>query len=188
MSVELPHSDDAVHKATGKTWDEWKAILDNWGGPDKPHPEIATYLVDDHGVSSWWAQGVTVGYERLIGRREAGQRNDGTYSASVSKTINASAETIHAALADDALRARWLEEGVLRLRSASAPKSVRFDDLEAGIIIAAFLTAKGDTKASLQIQAEKLTSKVAGEEWKAAWKPRLANLATHLGQRKGPNS
>lgn len=180
MSTEMPHSDAAVNKATGKNWDEWRALLDAWGASGKSHTEIAKYLVEEHGVDGWWAQGITVGYERLIGRRQAGQRNDGSFSASVSKTINASVEDVHAALADDTQRSQWLEDGVASFRTASAPKSVRFDDLEAGIIIAVFLTAKGDGKTSLQVQAEKLASKEAGEEWKAAWKPRLTKLAEYV--------
>ncbi len=177
MTAEMPHSDAAVAKATGKTWSEWRSLLDAWDAPTKTHTEIAQYLVEEHGVDGWWAQGITVGYERMIGRRQVGQRNDGSFSASVSKTINASAEKVHAALTDEGLRNQWLEDGIVTFRTASAPKSVRFDDLEAGVIIAAFLTAKGDDKTSLQIQAEKLASKEAGEEWKAEWKPRLAKLA-----------
>lgn len=180
MSYELPHSDDAVRKATHKTWDEWKTIIDAWGGANKPHPEIATFLTDDQGLDGWWAQGVTVGYERMIGRRAVGQSNDGSYSASVSKTINASAEMVHAALADDEQRSQWLEGGLVSLRTASAPKSVRFDDHEAGVIIAAFLSVKGKEKTSLQLQVEKLPSKEAGDVWKAAWKTRLAMLAGFL--------
>ncbi len=102
------------------------------------------------------------------------------FSASVSKTINASAEKVHAALADDEKCGQRLDDGVVSFRTASAPKSARFDDLEAGIIIAAFLTAKGDEKTSLQVQAEKLASKEAGEEWKAAWKPRLTKVAEYV--------
>lgn len=184
MTAEMPHSDAAVSKSTGKNWDEWRTLLDGWGAPEKSHTEIAKYLVEDHSIDGWWAQGITVGYERLIGRRETGQRNDGSFSASVSKTINASAEEVHAALADEAQRSQWLEDGVVNFRTASTPKSVRFDDLEAGIIIAAFLTAKGDDKTSLQIQAEKLPSKEAGEEWKSAWKPRLAKLTEFLSRNK----
>lgn len=180
MSAEMPHSDAAVSKSTGKNWTEWKTVLDDWGGAEKSHTEIAAWLVGEHGIDGWWAQGVTVGYERLIGRREVGQRNDGSFSASASKTINASAERVYTALSDESARSQWLDDGVVNFRTGSAPKSARFDDLEAGIIIAFFFTAKGDTKTSLQVQAEKLPSKEAGEEWKSAWKPRLAKLAEYL--------
>lgn len=180
MAAEMPHGNEAVLKSTGKSWEEWHALLDVWSAADKSHTEIARYLVDEHCLDGWWAQGVTIGYERQIGRRAVGQRNDGLFSASVSKTINANIEAVHAAIADEGQRSEWLGDDVVNFRTASVPKSVRFDDLEADIIIAVFLTAKGDNKTSLQIQAEKLASKEAGEEWKTAWKPRLARLAEHL--------
>ena len=179
MTTEMPQSDDAIQRATGKNWSEWRALLDAWGGVDKPHPEIATYLVDEHGVDGWWAQGVTVGYERMIGRREVGQRNDGSYSASASKTVNASIENVHAALVHAATRAMWLPEGVVEFRTASGTKSARFDDLEAGVIIAFHLTHKGN-KTAVQVQADKFASQDAADAWKAAWKPRLNDLAKHF--------
>ncbi len=57
-------SDEAIRQGSGKTWAEWVEILDTWGAADKQHKEIARY-VSDLGVDGWWAQGVTVGYERI---------------------------------------------------------------------------------------------------------------------------
>lgn len=182
MTVEMPQTDEAIRRATGKGWDEWRQVLDAWDSPQKTHTEIAAYLARELGVADWWAQGVTVGYERLIGRREAGQRNDGTYSASVSKTIAADIERVHAALVDDAARAAWLGDGVVRFRTASPPKSARFDDLEHGMIIAFFLTGKGADKCAVQVEATKLASADAGDAWKAAWRPRLQALAEYLAR------
>lgn len=177
MSAEMPHTDETVLKNTGKNWSDWKAVIDKWGGAEKSHTEIAAYLVDEHQVEGWWAQSVTVGYERAIGRRQAGQRNDGSFSASVSKTINASAVDIHAALVDDARRSTWLADGVVRYRTGSAPKSARFDDLGVGQIVAFFLNAKGESKTSVAIQCEKFATQDDADAWKAAWKPRLNDLA-----------
>lgn len=176
MTIEMPQSDDAIQRATGRTWAEWRDALDAWHAADKPHPEIAAWLVDECGVDGWWAQGVTVGYERMIGRRVVGQRNDGSYSASASKTVNANVEEVHAALVDPTRRSEWLAEGIVGFRTASGVKSARFDDLEAGVIIAFHLTDKGD-KTSVQVQADKLASQEAVDAWKAAWKPRLHDLA-----------
>jgi hypothetical protein len=39
-------SDEAVKTATGKSWDEWVAILDAGGSRDKPHAEIVRWLYD----------------------------------------------------------------------------------------------------------------------------------------------
>lgn len=178
MTVQLPQSDSAIRNATGMGWDEWRAILDDWGAADREHAEIARYVATEHGVPDWWAQGVTVGYERMIGRREAGQRNDGSYSASASKTVAVPIETVHQALIDDAQRSQWLGEGILTLRTQT-PKSARFDEPESGLVVAFFLTAKGD-KTAVQAQADNIASADASAAWKVIWKERLSALASYL--------
>ena len=37
-------SDAAVRKATGKSWDEWFAVLDSEGADALPHKQIARLL------------------------------------------------------------------------------------------------------------------------------------------------
>ncbi len=65
-------SDKTIIAKTGKTSDEWHAILDGWDAPAKGHPAIASYLEQEHGLSGWWAQSVTVRYEYARGlRRDA---------------------------------------------------------------------------------------------------------------------
>lgn len=62
-------SNEAVKKATGRTWSEWFRILDNAGAKKLPHPEIAEWLEAKKKVSSWWSQMVTVEYEYARGLR-----------------------------------------------------------------------------------------------------------------------
>src|SRR4051812_26250564 len=57
-------SDEAVAKATGQGWDHWFALLDAWAARDHNHTEIARYVASDLHIGDWWAQMVTVGYER----------------------------------------------------------------------------------------------------------------------------
>jgi len=63
-------SDKTIIAKTGKTTDEWHAILDGWDAPSKGHPAIARYLEHEHGLSGWWAQTVTVRYEYARGLRK----------------------------------------------------------------------------------------------------------------------
>ena len=63
-------SEGAVRNKTGKGWAEWFAILDAWDAPSKGHTRSATYLREEHGVSPWWAQAVTVRYEWERGLRK----------------------------------------------------------------------------------------------------------------------
>ena len=178
MNTQLPQTDAAIKNATGKDWDEWRAILDAWGAADRNHTEIARYVATEHNVPDWWAQGVTVGYERMIGRREAGQRNDGSYSASASKTVNAPIATVHQALVDDVARSTWLGADVLHLRTQT-PKSARFDEPASGFIVAFFLTAKGE-KTAVQAQADNIPTAEVSAAWKEVWKERLAALAAYM--------
>src|SRR3712207_3275274 len=62
-------SDDAVRRATGRGWDEWFAVLDAWDAAEHEHKAIATWLGSEHGVPGWWAQGITVEYEKARGLR-----------------------------------------------------------------------------------------------------------------------
>lgn len=63
-------SDETVIAKTGKATEEWNTILDGWDAPSKGHPAIARYLEQEHGLSGWWAQTVTVRYEYARGLRK----------------------------------------------------------------------------------------------------------------------
>ena len=90
-------SDDAVRAATGRSSQEWFALLDVAGAGGWPHQQIAAWLVTEHGVDGWWAQGVTVRYEQARGRRRPGQRPDGTYSVTASVTLPGELEAVRVA-------------------------------------------------------------------------------------------
>jgi hypothetical protein len=172
-------SDEAIQRGSGKTWPEWCQVLDAWGAAEKPHDEIARH-VEELGVDGWWAQAVTVGYERLIGRRAVGERADGNFSTSASKTVPAGIAEHFAAWVDDRRRDEWLAQGTLSLRTAQDGKSARFDDNEYGGIIGLHFTDKGEAKSSVGIQIEKLASRDDIPERKATWKTRLDDLSAYL--------
>lgn len=54
-------SDEAMRSRSGRTIGEWLEILDAWDASKRKHPEIACWLVAEHGIGGWWAQSVTVG-------------------------------------------------------------------------------------------------------------------------------
>ena len=87
-------SEEAVRKATGKSWEDWFAVLNAIKAAELSHPAIAGKLYDDYGVEGWWAQMIAVEFERSIGRRETGQRCDGTYAASSSKTLQGGMDAV----------------------------------------------------------------------------------------------
>ncbi|MBI2907701.1 MAG: hypothetical protein HYX92_08615 [Chloroflexi bacterium] len=55
---------------TGKGWDEWFALLDEWGARDKGHRKTARYLLDQHGTAPWWSQAIAIRYEWDRGLRK----------------------------------------------------------------------------------------------------------------------
>jgi hypothetical protein len=102
-------TDAAVAAKTGRTWRQWVDALDADGAAAMTHRDIAAMLHSKHHVGDWWAQTVTVGYERIKGLRERGQRRNGTYEATKSRTYNVPVAALFDAWADHASRRRWLD-------------------------------------------------------------------------------
>lgn len=94
---------EAMRGATGRGHQDWRDLLDAVGAREWTHKATAQWLVDEHGVSGWWAQGITVDYEQARKGREPGQRADGTFSTQKARTIPgdrlAALDTVAAALA-----------------------------------------------------------------------------------------
>ena len=172
-------SDQALIEGTGVDWMTWLAILDERDATSLDHAAIANLLVKEFGVDGWWAQSITVGYEQERGMREPGQRADGTYSAHASKTLPVDAPTAFEWVADADRQQEWLAEMTLTQRSASPPKSVRFDASD-GTRVLFYISAKGEGKTAVQVEVAKLATAEDAAAAKDAWKERLARLAAAL--------
>lgn len=143
---------EAVRRSTGRTRDEWFALLDDVGATGWRHPAIAAWLVD-HGVDGWWAQSITVGYEQARGMREPGQRPDGRFEASATRTLPVPTDVTLSWLTDPELRGRWLDVEP-EVRSTRAVKSVRWSWPGGARVTLHVLPAPGDrTRLSVQHSA-----------------------------------
>ena len=171
-------SDEAVKAKTGCAWERWVYALDKLGAADLPHREIARIVHEKYKIGGWWAQTVTVGYERIRGLRAIGQRRDGAYEASKSKTIAVPVGTLYRAFRDARIRKRWLDVPVT-VRTATVDKAVRFG-WEDGTIVQTYFTAKGKAKSAVAIQHVKLKDKAATERLKAFWGEKLGTLAVRM--------
>lgn len=78
---------DAMRAATGRDHEAWRALLTEAGALTWDHASTARWLIDEQGVDPWWAQGITVDFEQACKGRLPGQRADGTFSASITRTI-----------------------------------------------------------------------------------------------------
>jgi hypothetical protein len=172
-------SDDRIKSQTGHTWGEWVRLLDAEGAATMAHRDVARIVHDKFEVADWWSQTVTVGYERLKGRRERGQRMDGAYEVSKSKTFGVPVGVLFDAFADTARRRRWLDGIDAKVRTATAPKSMRLQWPD-GTIVALWFTSKGAAKSNLALAHTKLSSRAALEKAKGEWAERLDALARLL--------
>jgi uncharacterized protein YndB with AHSA1/START domain len=170
----LTMSDEAIRRRTGRGWEEWFDLLDEAGSADRSHAEIARWVVATHGVGGWSAQAVTVTYERARGLRAVGQHADG-FTVSASKTVAVPVDRLYEAFVDPLLRERWLD-GALRERTASKPKSARFDWGEGDTRVVVGFTAKGDSKSAVALQHERLADAEEADRMKAFWRERVAAL------------
>jgi uncharacterized protein YndB with AHSA1/START domain len=176
-------SDEAMARRTGRSWDEWFELLDEWGATKQKHADIARWLIEEHDVEGWWAQTVTVGYEQARGMRQAGQSADGSFTGNASKTINVPAEDVFDAFADDSRRAEWLSDASVTPTTINRPKSFRatWDDGASRVVV--WLTPKDDNKTQVAIQHEKLPNADSAAEMKAYWRDRLNVLKKVLENR-----
>lgn len=172
-------SDDKVKAKTGCTWDRWVHALDRLGAEQMSHREIVALVSTKYKIESWWSQTVTVGYERIKGLRARGQRRDGTYEATKSRTFNVPVKTLFDAWANASVRRRWLDGLSVKVRTATAPKSMRLDWVGPSIIAVGF-AARGKSKSSVAVQHAKLPDRKAADDLKQYWSERLDALGEVL--------
>jgi hypothetical protein len=175
-------SDATIKAKTGCTWERWVHALDNHGAEQMSHREIATLVNTKYKIPGWWSQSVTVGYERIKGLRARGQRRDGSYEATKSRTFNVPVTVLFDAWADAKMRRRWLNGAKVNVRTATAPKSMRLDWTDRSIIAVGF-AAKGKSKSSVAVQHEKLPDRATAERLKQYWSDRLDALGEVLSDR-----
>ena len=172
-------SDAAIRKGSGCTWKEWVGHLDYVGAQAWPHRKIAAHVQEKFGVRDWWAQGVTVGYERIRGLRAIGQRRDGAFEANKSRTFAAPVAAIYCAFTVARTRAKWLPGVKLILGKSTPNKYVRMKWAD-GSLVQIGLTAKGPQKSTAAVQHGKLADREAVTRTKEFWSERLDALAKLL--------
>jgi hypothetical protein len=171
----LTTSEEAIRRRTGRGWEEWFDMLDEWGAAEQPHKEIARWLREERGVDGWGAQSVTVSYERARGLRAVGEHPEG-FSVTAQKTVAVPIDRLYDAFVDESRRARWLPDSELRERTATKPKSARFDwgDGETRVIVG--FIAKGEAKSTVALEHARLPDAEKASRMKAFWRDRVAVL------------
>jgi hypothetical protein len=177
---------EAVERATGRSWDDWLAWMASIGADQLSHHEIASALitelegkVDNLG---WWAQSTAVAYEQYVGRRVPGQRPDGTFQTSVSRSTSLGMEDLIAAwtdfaAADEDVLARIAGEPRV---SGTANRITWRAKAADGTALTVISEPKKDGTASLVVQVIGTASLEDNTEAKDAWTAITARFAMTL--------
>jgi uncharacterized protein YndB with AHSA1/START domain len=173
-------SEEAVREATGRSYEDWFRLLDEADMTSRRHGEIASALSDEHGIDSWWAQTITVGYERARGLRPPHGGRDGLFSISASKTLDVPVERLFEAFTDATLRERWLPGGELRERTSQPGRSARFDWGDGQTRVNVGFEPRGDARSQVAVAHERLPDAEAAGEMKQHWRERLSALKALL--------
>lgn len=172
-------SDEAVKKATGKSWKQWIATLDGAGARTLDHKSIARYLNHQFDLGGWWCQMVTVGYEQGTGLRQKHEKPGG-FEISRSKVVDVPVARLFKAWASPAGRKQWLADGPVKVRTSTANKSMRITWIDGVQILSVNFNDKGKGKSQVAVQHGKLPNARAAENMKTYWSKALQRLKAHL--------
>jgi hypothetical protein len=187
-------SDAKYVEKTGHGLDYWFSVLDRFGAVEKGHTAAARHLYEAHGVDGWYAQGITVAYERARGVRGVNQRCDGSYEVSVSKVLAGDTITVVELLKDARQRRHLKEVDAALMRalaealdnSSSKGFAVRPDGQGSfrykwnDTPVHFQLLPKPRGKVSLVVTNAKLASAAMVEERRALWRAMLGALSAQL--------
>ena len=170
----LATSEEKIRRRTGRGWEEWFDALDEWGAADRTHREAARWLAEQQGLDplSWNVQAVVSSYERVRGGRRVGE-HEGGFTVTASRTVAVPVERLYDAFVE-------LPEDSLSERTATRPKSARFDwDADGSRVHVAF-ESKGAGKSRLALSHERLAGPDEAERMKAFWRRRVTGLKEEL--------
>ena len=168
------HPDEGVRENTGRTWEAWRDLIDVSPVADEGHTAVARWLQEEHDVDGWWAQAVTVGWERITGRRLPHQMADGTFTANRTATVTTDPEALRELLLDDDGRADLFPGMFPELRSRPTSRTVRVGLPEGVAEIA--IESRDDGRVRISVAHAKLPTSDDVGHWKAFWGEWLETL------------
>ena len=166
-------------EATGRGWDAWCDLVDAWPGHADGHGAVAAWLQDEHDVPGWWAQTITVGWERITGRRLPHQQPDGTFTAGRSRTVRVDADELRAALLDADDRTDLFPGMPTELRSRPTSRTVRLG-MDPGVV-ELDLAPRDDGRVTVSVAHAKLPAPEDVTVWKQWWGAWLEALDEDAG-------
>lgn len=174
-------TDKLVVAKTGKTMEEWFLLLDKKGASKMSHPDIFNLVNSIEGLAplgEWNHNLMTTSYEWSRGLKERGQKGK-EFEISVSKTVNVPLPLLYSYFTDDSLRKKWLKEKIV-IRKATENRSARITWSDAVTSLSVDFYAKGEAKAQVVVQHQKIQQSAMASEMKAFWGAKLDELKAKL--------
>ena len=167
----LATSDERIRERTGRGWEQWFDLLDEWGAAELSHRDIARRVAAELGIDplAWNAQAITMSFERSRRRRVVGQRTDG-FAVTAQKTVAVPVERLFDAFADDRLRER----------TATRSRTARFDWDGGDSRVNVTFVAKTGASSVVAVEHARLANAREAERMKAHWRERLTTLKAEL--------
>ena len=173
----LKTSDEKIRERTGRGWEEWFALLDDWGAGGRTHRAIARWVAEQMDVHplAWNAQTITASYELTRGLREVGEKDDG-FAITASKTVAVPVDRLYEAVVSEAARSAWLPDARLSERTATRPKSARFDWADGPARVNVTFLARDEAKSTIAVEHRRLADAGEAARMKTYWRERLSVL------------
>lgn len=194
-------SDSAIHKATGKKWNEWYALLDKLGGPEKGRKVLNDFLFNKNKVDAWWTGTIVVEYEKARQVTEKDGRLKG-YNICATKAVAAKPAQIFDAFTDTAKLSKWFGAGTKgdfkeggsfsnpdgnqgTIKKINPGKGLRFtwDGAKHNGEIVEVKLAPSGAKCSVMVNHDRIQSREAADGLRAAWGQALETLKSQLEEK-----
>jgi uncharacterized protein YndB with AHSA1/START domain len=188
----------SVLEKTGKPLEYWFEVLERFGCRSRGHRESALHLYNEHGVSAWWSQTLTVEYERVNGIRVVGQQSRG-FGTNHRRTLTAPLHRVWQCLTDPGHISGWF--GEIHSGEISPGSEVRFRDatlwtvriVEPEVRIRLFWTEdtgrsvvqfslhpRSDGRTVIEVSHEQIPTHESQKALKARWAAALSTLEDRL--------
>ncbi len=167
--------DDAVERATGRTWAAWIETLEREDAKAMTARELEAMLRQEFRLPAWWAQMVAAGYGQAGGARAPNHAARGL-RAHASRTIAADAQRTFAAFREDAVRREWLRDAALEVRASTAAESLRMESADGPSVVGVAIRAKGAGRSQVVIDEDGLPDAAAAKRRKVFWREALDRL------------
>lgn len=171
-------TDKLVVEKTGKPMEEWFLMIDKKGGTQLTYKDIYPIVSTIKGLESlgeWNQNLLATTYCWSRGLRERGEK-EGSFEISVSKTIAVPLSVLYTSFIDEKTRARWLGKEKISIRKTTENKSARITWSDGITSLSIDFYSKGETKAQIVVQHQKIKTSKEAEELKLFWGEKLENL------------